>query len=63
MTDDDALMTRNHAASVLSCDRRTIVAALATTMPDEPAGQGGPARWRRSTIIRALAAHEARTAH
>jgi hypothetical protein len=61
-SDGDELLTRNAAAEILGRDRRTIHRALNNMLPDQPAADGQPAKWRRSTIVRALGAHEARTA-
>jgi hypothetical protein len=62
MIDSDDLLTRNAAADVLHRDRRTIRRALEDVVPDEPASDGKPARWCRLAIVRALAAHQERTA-
>src|SRR5215831_16995780 len=60
--DDDALLTKSEAGRLLRRDRKTIATALLDVTPDEAADGGQPARWRRSTVARALAAHERRTA-
>ena len=51
----DDLFSINAAATLLECDRQTIVRALRHTPPDH--GEGRARRWRMSTIFWAMQAH------
>ena len=51
----DNVFSINAAATLLECDRQTIVRALRHTPPDE--GEGRTRRWRMSTIFWAMQAH------